>query len=75
MDYAFGCSYSRYLDPPYESERDGLDKERREEEFLADARGKRCETCLGPTEASVEEGKGWVLCLDENCEHQRTEDL
>jgi hypothetical protein len=71
----FGGALDRWLDPPYESERDAFNRERAEESFLADARGERCEMCLGPTEASVDEGKGWVLCLNESCEWQRTEGL
>jgi len=71
----FNGALDRYLDPPCESERDALNRERWEEEALFSARGERCVMCLGPTEASVEEGKLWVLCLNESCEHQRTEDL
>jgi hypothetical protein len=71
----FNGALDRYLDPPYESERDALDRERREEAFLADTRGEQCRKCGGKTEVSVDNGKGWVLCQDERCEHQRTEAL
>ena len=69
----FNGALDRWLDPPCESGLDALRIEQAEEAFFAEVRGERCELCGGKTRADVDDGKGWVLCLDESCEHQRTE--
>lgn len=71
----FNGALDRWLEPPYEAERDALDRERREGEFFFDVRGERCPECGSKTDAEIDNGKGWIACGSLSCDWQRTEDL
>ena len=77
----FNGALDRYLDPPYESERDALNRERWEEEVCNDARGEKCADCLGETSGVIDEGVFVLNCIrplpdgDVGCGWQRTETM